>query len=496
MLKLEIPILAEPIFAVELEGEDYICYPFYFNVLALSRQHDLLTKNLIGKSAVITIGGHTPNPQYYNGLIYSITAKEINFDGLRAYQFIISPWLRFLDLTKDNRIYATHKPQTIPQIIEQVFKHYNCTDYDISNLKHEYKTLNYCVQYQESSFNFVSRLLEKAGVYYYFTHTQHKHTLVLADSGQFNSEAEEAHCIDEWKHIYQLQRNFIIVNSSSHQYHIGTVLKIHNNETYSEPGHYYIYGIKHKAKDYSNRIEPGNKNHAQEYRNIFYSYSNNQLFVPQARYKNQFMREIKKPIIKGIETATVVGPKGKEIYPDKYGRIKIQFHWDRYGAYDENSSCWIRLKQLWTGDKYGTSFIPRIGQEVLVSHEYGDPDLPLVIGIVPNSSNMMPFAPEQNPAQSGFRSVSGNEIRFADKQGQEEIFIKAQKDFNIKIGGNSSQTIGENSNLNILDGDYLNTVDCSLTIESAERIAIACGSSEIIVTDTDITIQADQIFMR
>jgi type VI secretion system secreted protein VgrG len=489
LLELEIPAIDDSILAVELDGEDYISYPFNFNVLALSDNHDLLNKELIGKSATITIGNHNKNPQYYNGLIYSITGKEIHNDGLRTYQIIISSWLRFLDLTKDNRIYAVQKPQTIPQIVQHVFKYYNCTDYDISNLKQQYEPLNYCVQYQESAFNFVSRLLEQAGIYYYFAHTQNKHTLILADSGWFNANPQDTQHIFEWQSIHQLMPNAtttllksenITAKSTYHQYHAGTVLKIKDN--------YYIYSIKHQSQDYSHRIGYGNKDHAQEYQNSFHAYPSKQRFVPLARHK--------KPIIEDIRTATVTGPKGKEIYTDKYGRIKVQFHWDRYGNHDENSSCWIRLKQLWAGDKYGSSFIPRIGQEVLVSHEHGNPDLPIVTGIVPNNDNMMPFTPEQTPTQSGFRSVRGNELRFEDQAGQEEIYIKAQKDLNIKIDGSSKQTIGQDSNLNILQGDYLNTVNGNLTIESAQKIALACGTSEIIITDPDITIQADQINLQ
>ena len=554
MLELKIPALDDSILAVELDGEDYISYPFGFTVLALSDNHDLLNKYLIGKPATITIGNHSQNPQYYNGLISSITAKKIHSDGLRTYQIIIKPWLEFLDLTQDNRIYAAQKPQTIPEIVTQVFKNYNYTDYDISKLKQKYKPLNYCVQYQESALNFVSRLLEQAGIYYYFTHTQNKHTLMLADSGWFVGNAEEAHYTDEtheqphifkWESSYQLvpnarttqsydfqkpsnlnkaqlknsnnklpsqkleqfhygdtgrdadaqkleksekfimQHNLlrsenITAESTYHQYHAGTVLKIKDN--------YYIYGIRHKVKDHSHRIGHGNKDNAQEYQNSFRAYPSKQPFVPHARHK--------KPAIEDIQTATVVGPKGKDIYTDKYGRIKIQFHWDRYGNQDENSSCWIRLKQLWSGDKYGSSFIPRINQEVLVSHEHGDPDLPLVTSIVPNNNNMLPFTPDQTPTQSGFRSVKGNELRFEDKTGQEEIYIKAPKDLNTKIDGSSQQTIGEDSNLNILQGDYLNTINGNLTIESAQKIALACGTSEIIITDPDITVQADKINLQ
>ena len=131
-----------------------------------------------------------------------------------------------------------------------------------------------------------------------------------------------------------------------------------------------------------------------------------------------------KPIVQGPQTATVVGKDGEEIWTDKYGRVKVQFHWDRYGEVDENSSCWIRVSHPWAGKNWGAVAIPRIGQEVIVSFIEGDPDQPIITGRVYNDDNMPPYELPANATQSGVKTRSYkkgspdnfNELRFEDKK--------------------------------------------------------------------------------
>ncbi len=141
-----------------------------------------------------------------------------------------------------------------------------------------------------------------------------------------------------------------------------------------------------------------------------------------------------KPVVQGPQTAIVVGPSGSEIYTDKYSRVKVHFHWDRYGKYDEKASCWIRVAQLWAGAKWGAIHIPRIGQEVIVDFLEGDPDQPIITGRVYNNDNMPPYDLPDNATQSGIKSRSSkggsptniNELRFEDKKG-EELFSSRRK---------------------------------------------------------------------
>ncbi len=157
-----------------------------------------------------------------------------------------------------------------------------------------------------------------------------------------------------------------------------------------------------------------------------------------------------KPTVQGPQTAIVVGKKGEEIWTDKYGRIKVQFHWDRYGKLDEKSSCWVRVSQYWAGEKWGSIHIPRIGQEVIVEHLEGDPDRPIVTGRVYNADNMPPYGLPDNQTQSGIKSRSSksgtpenfNELRFEDKKDEEQVYFHAEKDFDRVVENNDTLKVG------------------------------------------------------
>jgi len=162
-----------------------------------------------------------------------------------------------------------------------------------------------------------------------------------------------------------------------------------------------------------------------------------------------------KPVVEGVQTAVVVGPAGEEIYTDKHGRIKVQFHWDREGKGNESSSCWMRVGQIWAGSGWGAMYIPRIGQEVIVDFLEGDPDRPIVIGCVYNAHNTPPYALPDGKTKSTIKSNSSkggggfNEIRFEDKKGNEEIYIHGEKDETIVIENDKVQTVGHDESLSV-----------------------------------------------
>ena len=158
-------------------------------------------------------------------------------------------------------------------------------------------------------------------------------------------------------------------------------------------------------------------------------------------------RNTRRPIMRGPQTATVVGPAGEEIYTDEYSRVKVQFHWDRLGADDENSSCWVRVSSVWAGSGWGFIQIPRIGHEVIVDFIEGDPDKPIITGRVYNAENMPPYDLPGNATQSGWKSNSSlggggfNELRFEDKKGSEEVYFQAEKDHNELVKNDESRLI-------------------------------------------------------
>ncbi len=188
-----------------------------------------------------------------------------------------------------------------------------------------------------------------------------------------------------------------------------------------------------------------------------------------------------KPFVQGPQTAVVVGPAGEEIYTDKYGRVKVQFHWDRDGKKDENSSCWIRVSQPWAGKSWGTIATPRIGQEVIVDFLEGDPDQPIITGRVYNAEQMPPYELPANKTQSGIKTRSSqggaaanfNEIRFEDKKGAEQLFIHAEKNQDIEVENDETHWVGHDRKKTI-DHDETTHVkhDRTETVDNNETITI------------------------
>ncbi len=171
-----------------------------------------------------------------------------------------------------------------------------------------------------------------------------------------------------------------------------------------------------------------------------------------------------KPVVHGSQTAVVVGPAGEEIFVDKYGRVKIQFHWDRNGQANAGSSCWVRVAQNVAGKRWGSIFLPRIGQEVVVDFLEGDPDRPLIVGSVYNASELPPYTlPDEKTKTVLFKSYSSkggggfNEFRVEDKKGSEQIFINAERNHDIRIKKDNFETIGNESH-HIIGKDQLSQV--------------------------------------
>jgi len=204
----------------------------------------------------------------------------------------------------------------------------------------------------------------------------------------------------------------------------------------------------------------------------------------------------------GTHTATVVGPKGEEIYVDKHGRVKVNFHWDREGKYDEHSSCWIRVSQNWAGLGYGGVFIPRIGQEVLVSFLEGDPDRPIITGRVYNAKEKPPYTLPDFKTVSTIKSSSSpggkgfNEIKFEDKAGQEEIWIHGQKNMTLIVKNDRTSAVGHDRKENVGNDQEVHVKKKStltakeVLVDATDKITLKCGNSTIVMTPTAIEISS------
>jgi type VI secretion system secreted protein VgrG len=194
------------------------------------------------------------------------------------------------------------------------------------------------------------------------------------------------------------------------------------------------------------------------------SYSNHFTCIP-ADVPFRPPRVTHKPFVQGPQPALVVGKAGEEIWVDNYGRVIVQFYWDRLGNNDENSSCWVRVSQPWAGGNWGAMWIPRIGQEVIVSFLEGDPDRPIITGRVYNAEEMPPYPLPDNQTVSTFKSRSSkgggssnfNELRFEDKMGSEQIFMNAEKEMDLRVETNSREFIGASRHL-IVTNDQIEQV--------------------------------------
>jgi type VI secretion system secreted protein VgrG len=209
-----------------------------------------------------------------------------------------------------------------------------------------------------------------------------------------------------------------------------------------------------------------------------------------------------KPFVQGTQSAVVVGPSGEEIFTDKYGRVKVQFHWDRQGKNDGDSSCWIRVGTYWAGKQWGAIHIPRIGQEVIVAFQEGDPDQPIIVGSVYNADMMPPYKLPDNKTQSGIKTRSTlkggtdnfNELRFEDKKGSEDIYFHAEKDFHRVVENNDDLKVGNDQTIEIKNNrtETVKEGNEKVTIEKGNRnVQIDMGNDALLIKMGNETTKLD-----
>ncbi len=513
--KITTPLGTDVLLLRDMSMNEELGRLFTINLTLLCEQGDLAFEKVLGENVTIELTLASGDKQYFNGYIttFSQTDYENNY---AVYQATVKPWLWFLTRTADCRIFQN---KSVPEIVTDIFGELGYTNFE-NKLTKNYREWEYCVQYRETDFNFVSRLLEQEGIYYYFTHDDGKHNLVLSDGDEAHQSLPTDSVIDYYppdssavrdkdyiygwnvtKQVlpgkYQLNE-FDFKNPKAKLETKSDLVKKHkvaDYEIYDYPGEYtktddgdkYVQArIEELHCQYEQAQGQGSvrefragykfklKGYVREDQNIEYlitsvslsihshayatgkgdrgdPYSNN-FSVIESSTPYRTSRRTPKPIVQGTQTAIVVGPSGEEIYTDEYGRVKVQFHWDRYGEKDENSSCWIRVAQIWAGNKWGGIHIPRIGQEVIVDFLEGDPDKPIITGRVYNADKMPPYDLPANKTQSGIKSRSSksgtaenfNEIRMEDKKGEEQFYIHAEKNQDNVVENNETTHVGHN----------------------------------------------------
>jgi type VI secretion system secreted protein VgrG len=275
--------------------------------------------------------------------------------------------------------------------------------------------------------------------------------------------------------------------------------KFQLEEHFNADGAYILTRVRHTARN------PSFRSGAEER----FKYQNTFTCIP-AELPFRPSRLTPRPVVAGTQSAVVVGMQGGEIFTDKYGRVKVKFHWDRQGKYDAESSCWIRVAQVWAGKGWGAHFWPRAGQEVVVAFEEGDPDRPIIVGSLYNTANMPPYALPGNQTRSGIKTRSTpqgtaqqfNELRFEDRKGQEEIYVHAERNLTTvvescecrAVGGRRSTTIHKGERLTV-DEDGRETVitkgDEMLKVEDGKREVHVMDNDELWVKAGDVIRQID-----
>ncbi len=476
------------------------------------------------------------------------TAVETRIDGTTTFvDAEVRPWLWMLTRNQNTRIF---QDKTVKEIIEQVFSDAGFSDHKIETTR-SFDKRTYCVQYRESDFDFISRLMEQEGIYYFFPsekNAQDAKEMIICDDASGHKPVPEypeiEYCLSDsigassddqirdWSMVQSVVGGKVTLDDFNFLRPTSDLTAVslqpqgdHTNnelELYDHPGKQTIDGMAAGAEssrgDHLARVRMeaevvryetwrgrtgvrmmgagrkfGLKNYpvaeantdyivTSAYHQIEADYGRHfqKMNPDRAVYTCDFtaiaadvpyrsMPITNWPVIPGLHTAKVVGPSGEEIYTDEYGRIKVQFHWDRKGENDENSSCWVRVVTPWSGMNWGMIHIPRIGQEVVIQFEEGDPDRPICTGMLYNEDTKPPYPLPDNKTVSGIRTDSSkdasdtthfNELKFDDLAGEELVRMQAQKHHEKLVKNKSSLTIGfDELDYGDHDGDFsLSTV--------------------------------------
>lgn len=541
----EVEGLSAKLQVAELQGHEAISSLFNYLVTVVSEDHELEFADIVGRPGLLTFVDQAEEAaRYIHGVVAHIEQVGLG-TRLASYRVRIVPQSWLLTHRSDCRIFQT---KSVVDILKDVIKGAGIpSDRVRFVMQGNYSPRDYCVQYRESDFDFMSRLMEEEGIFYFFEHTDAGHIMVFSDqTGVHANISGKAQLVyhppstgvanEETIHPFSyreaVRSGAVVVDdfnfrkpaldlTTTQKYSVDTALEI-----YDYPGRYdagnggsHIAKVRLESIQVARKIGEGEsdcmrliagfkfelEDHPREPFNQEYLITRVETWAKQPQvyeeaaggqfpsYYNQFScipaavqfrspRLTPKPIVHGVQTAIVVGPSGEEIYTDEYGRIKVQFHWDRLGKNDEKSSCWIRVAQVWAGASWGAMFLPRIGHEVIVDFEEGDPDRPLVTGRVYHGTNKPPYSLPAEKTKSTIKSNSSkggggfNEFRFEDKKGSEEIYLHGQKDWTIAILNDKNQDVGHDETLHV-GNDRTKNVDKNQTETIGENKTISVGKN-------------------
>lgn len=518
---------AEDTRVISVEGREGLSELFSYEVNFVSDDSELAPATFVGKMALLEIAGPRGS-RFVHGLVHRFVRKG---QRQKYYHYAVhltaGQWL----LTKRRRcrIFQSHNcsEMTAPGIIKKVFEGagFQTSSFRLS-LAATYPAREYCVQYRETEFEFISRLMEEEGIYYFFEHSPTGHVMVIADGPVSHvvcpnydevvyrepiglvPEKDVLQRADEASEIRAgaaRLKDFDFVRPAVSLMKAATGGTLAALEIYDYPGDFLVEAEGERLA--TARLQ------AEQWRATVFSFGGDPrgliagykftlaehpvtamnaeyLVVRQAIRATQpqsaeaerdqgagatFEADIlaipgsvnfrservtPRPIVPGAQTALVVGPSGEEIYTDKYGRVKVQFHWDLEGVYNENSSCWIRVSHGMAGGQYGSLFLPRVGQEVVVSFLEGNPDRPLITGRVYNNDQMPPYTLPDDKTKSVIKTNSStggggtNELTFEDLKDSEKILLYAQKDLHIRVINDRVENVDHHHYLTVKENQY------------------------------------------
>ncbi|MDR1267611.1 MAG: type VI secretion system tip protein VgrG [Holosporales bacterium] len=524
-------------------GTERISHPFTFLLTCVSNKSDFSGKSMIGKPLALSFP-LTEKARVFHGMITEFTQGvtiKIQDLPLTEYQIQIQPSLHLLSLGSDYRIY---QQQTALEILKGVLKDNGVTEVQDKTQKCGQAVRPYCVQYGETFFDFFSRLCEEEGISYYFLHTEQAHTLVLADAPDAFSTIPGGAPIPFLSTFVESPPLQHILSCSVHDrlvpkgYETGdynyelpkTELKAQVRGTGYEgtvveyPGHFAnvqegtqrtnlriqelelpAHGVDGESTviDFFAGGSFSMKGHARAEVNTSYILEqvehhfsvDSPANAATPLYKNHFravpkttpvrpVRHTPKNLIQGAQTAIVTGPPNTEIHRGPHGAIKVFFFWDRHGKRDDSSSCWVRTSQALASRQFGGVFTPRVGDEVLVVFEGGDPERPIVVGGVYNGENPPPY-PEKEATKSGLKTHSSpnaegyNEWFLEDEAGKEKGYLYLQKDGEALVKDSLKITLEKGDETRLYqEGSRTTTLEAGGDKEGNETLHLVKGTQK------------------
>jgi type VI secretion system secreted protein VgrG len=563
LLSLTTPLGDDALLVQSLYVEEAISTLFRINLQLFSLDPNVPFEKLAGQGATVRIKLPDGSKRLFHGHVSRLAQVGGNL-RFTVYNMEVVPWLWFLTRTSDCRIFQN---LTVPEMVAKVFRDQGFGEFRDNTTQGRYAKWDYCVQYRETDFNFVSRLMEQEGIFYYFEHDATKHILVLADApsihapcqgqatAKYRPDVNQEAGVTGWQSLrevrpekYVLRDYHFEMPDKSLETSRPSIVNVGGGgklEIFDYPGE---YAKKFIRQGRSGEVQPeGDKvdrtrlegeeapqqvltgsstcrtfaagkrfaltNHPVAAFNDNYvltavqhsavqdanfvsgiggvgSYSNSFTCIP-LRVPFRPARVTPKPIVQGPQTAVVVGTPGEELSVDRFGRVKVQFFWDRLGKKDLDSSCWVRVAQFWAGKRWGASFWPRVGQEVIVDFLEGDPDQPVIVGSLYNAKQMPPYLGDgldakhaNDPKVSGVKSCSTpdgegfNEIRFDDTKGKEQLFLRAEKTMDVHVNGSQQVSVGGDRNLTV-GGSCVQKAKNKYTVVTGDVIVDATGTHQV-----------------